>query len=279
MCKPLDRMVDTISLFVIAVDGITNMETDDPTAPTDDGENTNTTFTNTAFAPTLDSATVEEIGSNSPDVVKTAILSVLEIIQTMSTRDMDDLLAAGLCLAVVQAMNQHCDEMELQFKACVLLANLAFKSNEIAVDIIQWGGDVAIVNVMKRFPLVEEIQHLACVTLNNVLVTTHEDGGRYESVMAAGGIPALIAAMNNFPQDTQIGLFACFCLSKLTESSLENTKLAVENGVVETVAGVVSASQDANDDRLEVLAVILIMRFMQHHEKENLPRAVDPANE
>jgi hypothetical protein len=65
----------------------------------------------------------------------------------------------------------------------------------------------------------------------------------------------------------------------LTESSLENTKLAVENGVVETVAGVVSASQDANDDRLEVLAVILIMRFMQHHEKENLPRAVDPANE
>jgi hypothetical protein len=74
---------------------------------------------------------------------------------------------------------------------------------------------------------VAEFQRLACVTLNNLLVTTNEDGGRYESVVAAGGIlPTLIAAMNNFPVDTKIG-FACFCLLKLTDSSLNNCRLAV----------------------------------------------------
>jgi hypothetical protein len=69
--------------------------------------------------------------------------------------------------------------------------------------------DVAIVNGMNRF-FVAEFQRLACVTLNNLLVTTNEDGGRYESVVAAGGILTLIAAMNNFPVDTKIGMFACF---------------------------------------------------------------------
>jgi hypothetical protein len=101
---------------------------------------------------------------------------------------MDVLLAAGLCQALVQAMNQHGDVLELQGQACFLLVNLAFQSDDIAARIMHAGGDVAIVNGMNRFPFVAEFQRLACVTLNNLLVTTNEDGGRYESVVAAGGI-------------------------------------------------------------------------------------------
>ena len=244
--------------------------------PTDDGENANNTTTalTLTLLPTVTTVaidsmdTVVELCSYSPDTVMTAIATIFECLPTMPARDMDVLLAAGLCQALVQAMNQHGDVLELQGQACFLLVNLAFQSDDIAARIMHAGGDVAIVNGMNRFPFVAEFQRLACVTLNNLLVTTNEDGGRYESVVAAGGIPTLIAAMNHFPVDTKIGMFACFCLLKLTDSSLDNCRVAMEHGAVDAVAGVISASQVSNDDMLEGLAVVLIMRCMFHHDKE-----------
>jgi hypothetical protein len=287
--------MDATSLVVAVMNDIADVDTRNHfVGPTDDDENANTgtrfannTTTALTLLPTettvaLDSlATVEELCSYNPGIVMMAIQTIFESLQAMTDRDMDVLLAAGLCHALVQAMNQHGDVMELQCMACLLLANLAFRNDDIAALIIHSSGDVAIVNAMKNFPLVAEFQHLACVTLNNLLVATNEDDGRYEAVVAAGGIPTLIAAMNNFPQDTKIGMFACFGLSKLTDSSLDNTKLAVEHGAIETVAGVISTSQDANDGSLEELAVILIMRFMRQHDKENShsSRPVHAANE
>jgi hypothetical protein len=285
MCLPFHRKMNTISLVMAVENDVADINARERTEPTDDGENANTgtTFDNdtaltllpTETTVAIDSmAIVEELYSYNPILVTITIQKMMETLETMTTRDMDALLAAGLCHALVQAMNQHGDVMGLQFNACVMLTNLAFQSDDNAACILQSGGDVAIVNVMKRFPLDAEFQHLACVTLNNLLVTTNEDGGRYDAVVAAGGIPALIAAIDNFPLDTKIGLFACFGLSKLTDSSLYNTKLAMEHGAIETVAGVISASQAANDDRLEELAVILLMRFLRQQEKENAPRAV-----
>jgi hypothetical protein len=270
---------------------VTGMDTREYTGTTDDVENANTGTTtvasNTTTALTLtllptetttvavDSMdTVVELCSYSPDTVMMAIAKISESLPTMPARDMDVLVAAGLCQALVQAMNQHGDVLELQGQACFLLVNLAFQSDDIAARIIRSGGDVAIVNGMNRFPLVAEFQRLACVTLNNLLVTTNEDGGRYESVVAAGGIQTLISAMNNFSVDAKIGMFACFCLLKLTDSSLGNCRVAVEHGAIDAVAGVISASQASNDETLEGLAVVLIMRLL---EKEHLhspsPRA------
>jgi hypothetical protein len=291
MClSSLHRKMDATSLVAaVAVmndimDTGTREDVHEHVGPTDDGENGNTdggpfandtemmltqTLLPTETAVVADSlATVEQLSSYSPDTVMMAIATIFESLPTMAARDMDALLAAGLCHALAQAMNQHGDVLELQGQACFLLANLAFHNAIIAVQIIHSGGDVAIVNGMKRFPLVVEFQHLACVTLNNLLVTTNEDGGRYESVVAAGGIPTLIATMSNFPFDTKIGMFACFCLLKLTDSSLDNCRLAMEHGAIEAVAGVISASQDANDESLEGLAVVLIMRLLSQNEKE-----------
>jgi hypothetical protein len=287
MCLPtLHRKMDASSLVVaVAVmNDITETGTreHEHVGPTEDAENTNTDGTpfanDTALTLTLlptettltsDSLeTVLELRSYSPDTVMMTIATLFESLPTMPARDMDALLAAGLCHALAQAMNQHGDVLELQGQACFLLANLAFQSDDIAARIIHSGGDVAIVNGMKRFPLVAEFQHLACVTLNNLIVTTNEDSGRYESVVAAGGIPTLIATMYNFPFDTKIGMFACFCLLKLTDSSLDNCRLAMEHGAIEAVAGVISASQDANNESLEGLAVVLIMRFLDQKEKE-----------
>jgi hypothetical protein len=311
MCLPFHRKMNAICLVVAVVDNATDMNTREHTEPTDAGEdaNTGTTLVNdtaltlpvlpTETTVAIDSmaimeeltvaidsmAIVEELYSYNPVLVTMAIQKILESMETMLPQDLVALLTAGLCHAIVLAMNHHGDVMGLQFNACVLLTNLAFKSDDIAASIVQSGGDVAIVHFMKRFPMEAEFQHLACVTLNNLLVTTNEDGGRYGAVVAAGGIPALIAAIDNNPGDTKIGLFACFGLSKLTDSSLYNTNVAVEHGAIETVAGVISASQAANDDRLEELAVILIMRFLRQHEQENappaieLPRAVHAANE
>lgn len=293
MCLPtFHRKMDTTSLVMAVTIGITDTDTresehehdHDQAVPTDEGENANTdgtpfanndTPTALTLLPTetttvaLESVSiVEELRSYSPDMVMVTIATRFASLETMSARDMDVLLAAGLCHALVQAMNQHGDVMELQGKACFLLANLAFRSDDIAARIIRAGADIAIIKGMKMFPLVAKFQHLACVTLNNLLVTTNEDGGRYEAVVAAGGIPTLIAAMNNFHGDTEIAMFACFCLSKLTDSCPDNCRLALEYGVIEAVAGVISVSQDANDERLEELAVIVIMRFMFQNEKE-----------
>jgi hypothetical protein len=292
-----------VDVDVVVTNEITGMDTREHTDTTDDGENANTNTdtgtttttvvvnnTTTALTPTITLTllptetettatvaiesmdTVVKLCSYSPDTVMMAIAAVSESLPTMPARDMDALLAAGLCQALVQAMDQHGDVVELQGQACFLLVNLAFQSDDIAARIIHSGGDVAVVTGMKRFPLVAEFQLLACVTLNNLLVTTNEDGGRYESVVAAGGIRTLIAAMNNFPGDIKIGLFACFCLLKLTDSSLDNCRLAVEHGALDAVVGVISASQDANDGPVEGLAVVLLMRFLlQHEEKEHSP--------
>jgi hypothetical protein len=293
MCLPFHRKMATTSLVVaVAVtNGIADTNTrereHEHVGSTDNGENANT---DTALALTLaltppaaettvaiDSMDpVVDLCSYSPDTVMTAIAKIFESLPTMPARDMDVLLAAGLCQALVQAMKQHGDVLDLQGQACFLLVNLAYQSDDIAARIIHAGGDIAIVNGMKRFPLVVEFQSLACVTLNNLLVTTNEDGGRYESVVAAGGIPTLIAALYNFPVDTKIGMFACFCLLKLTDSSLENCRLAVEHGAMETVAGVVSASQDANDESLEGLAVALLMRLFRHEKEKEKARSPSP---
>jgi hypothetical protein len=275
---------DIVAVMNNVVTGHTGTTTDDVenanTGTTTVASNTTTaltltllpTETTTVAVDSMD--TVVELCSYSPDTVMMAIAKISESLPTMPARDMDVLVAAGLCQALVQAMNKHGDVLELQGQACFLLVNLAFQSDDIAARIIRSGGDVAIVNGMNRFPLVAEFQRLACVTLNNLLVTTNEDGGRYESVVAAGGIQTLISAMNNFPADATIGLYACFCLLKLTDSSLGNCRVAVEHGAIDAVAGVISASQASNDETLEGLAVVLIMRLL---EKEHLhspsPRA------
>jgi hypothetical protein len=121
------------------------------------------------------------------------------------------------------------------------------------VEIVAVGGIAALVNAMLHFPGNQGVQFVACWALNDLLVSsscfTEYDMDEETSSLCteAGGIQALVSAIQVFPRDASICFGACSCLTKLVQRNRESVQLSVKAGAIQAVSNMLVTSSNVKD--------------------------------
>jgi hypothetical protein len=183
----------------------------------------------------------------------TATLATLDEDLDKDKKKCDKIQAVGGCLALVQLVKNCLDkaiaripafdqvtklnelaELTTLNKTLIIINNLSYYHNESRVGISVIGGVEAIVEVMQTFPKCQALQRSACGVLCNLSCFNL---GKKKAVKS-GGLQALLAALNNHLDSTNICGYACWTLFNIVEESKENTKLLISMGGATAVAKV-----------------------------------------
>jgi len=204
---------------------------------------------------------VEELlRCNSCDGAACALVAISQIMYTFKNRasqqEKNRLIWAGGCLAVVRAMNKYPDAVQIQLNACDVIADMVLDHEESKAEIVATGGIAALVNAMLHFPGNQGVQFVACWALNDLLVSsscfTEYDMDEETSSLCteAGGIQALVAAIQAFPRDASICFGACSCLIKLVQENRNSVELSIKAGAIQAVSNMLVTSNNVKDIKM-----------------------------
>jgi hypothetical protein len=202
---------------------------------------------------------LESAGALIQDLLHSDNAKVNAALQGLNLDSMKDekkrefFVAAGGCLALVQALKKcldkamkkipQCDQVtnlnvaELIYilKALTVILNLTGLHEESRVGITVIGGVEAVVKIMKTFPKCQNLQERACAALRNL---AYKNVTGKKQAIESGGIEAVLAAINNHLDSASLCERACWALSTIVDDSKENTVLLLSLGGGAAVANV-----------------------------------------
>lgn len=139
----------------------------------------------------------------------------------------DEFARANGCRYVAQAMQDYLDNVEVQCKCCMLLTNLACSLEKKPETMFTQDTAQAIVNAMQCFPQHRDVQSYGCGALRNLLAAQLK-----HMVIQAGGIPAVIGAMHEHPDDRYVQENAAACLGSLAHTEALKEEIVEQGGAI-----------------------------------------------
>jgi tRNA G26 N,N-dimethylase Trm1 len=122
------------------------------------------------------------------------------------------------------------------------------------VEIVAVGGIAALVNAMLQFLRNQGIQCVTCWALDDLLMSSSSCVAEFDTgaetssrCTEAGGIQALVSAIQVFPRDASICFGACSCLTKLVQRNRESVQLSVKAGAIQAVSNMLVTSSNVKD--------------------------------
>ena len=155
----------------------------------------------------------EEMWSEKESVVEAALKKLVSLCQhdKSSNKAGKEIYKAGGHVSIIGCMKKFSGSERIQKQGLRALMNTSFKNDEMQLVIGNLGGVAKVVGTLQEFAESEEIQRIGCGCINN-LIRTEKNAERF---VRHDGIPTLIAAMENFPENTDLQLYALLALKVL----------------------------------------------------------------
>ena len=135
---------------------------------------------------------------------------------------------------IINAMDNHILNVDVQKYSCKALSSLTHHSDENRVTVPSEGGIQVILRAMKLHSSHTGIQEAACRALYNLAC----DLGNSESISDEGGINLIVECMKNHVSSFKLQEEACRAIRNLSFGSPSNNKLIPLKGGIEAIIDV-----------------------------------------
>lgn len=189
---------------------------------------------------------VQRLFSPKSAQVEATLDTLIENLQK-DTRKCNDIVTVGGCFALVQLVqicllkasktnSRGChlvtdldERLELKCLCHTLrvIIRLTYRHDESKVGINAIGGIQAVVDVMRTFPLCQDLQRTACNTLYNLTCCSI---GKKKAV-EANAMQVLLDAVHNHQDNPPLCERALFAMQHIIKGSKERTRLFLASGV------------------------------------------------
>jgi hypothetical protein len=163
-------------------------------------------------------------------------LTAMELCEKENLERYSNVLGSNICDNLVTAMMENSDSVDVQWKACWIVADLTFHNGDdkqsYKAALHNAGVSKAIVQAMKTFVHHEQMQQSASVALRN-LAFQGQAGAK--KVANAGAIEALLCAMKHYPDNHAIQEDACACLDNLASAQPCTKQAIIEQGGIDSI--------------------------------------------
>ena len=202
----------------------------------------------TQFNPWLGKILIESL-QGTPDTIKAAVCLLMksDLHKKDHIKGLKEFMNSNGCEYLIQAMGKVTEDA-FQEQCCKLIADLLFSKHQEVVKRFQTcGATLAVANsVMKaQDPTNERLMFHACSALVNLASQKIYE----REFIEAGGIEAVVRAMNNCPNHARLQKSACFCISNVANQSSEETrKYIFDSGAAISISTAKFNFKDTHED-------------------------------
>lgn len=202
----------------------------------------------TQFNPWLGKILIESL-QGTPDTIKAAVCLLMksDLHKKEHIKGLQEFMNSNGCEYLIQAMRKVTEDA-FQEQCCKLIADLLFSKHQEVVKRFQTcGATLAVANsVMKaQDPTNERLMFHACSALVNLASQKIYE----REFIEAGGIEAVVRAMNNCPNHARLQKSACFCISNVANQSSEETrKYIFDSGAAISISTAKFNFKDTHED-------------------------------
>lgn len=164
--------------------------------------------------------------ANQPELQEHALAALANLAALEA--NLEPLLGKNVVIRVVQSMNKHGDDNQVQMNGCTVITNLASHSTPLKVSVMMAGGGGAVVMSMVLHSKDPQVQEKGLEALRNLSANCDENKAELAHI---GGIDASISAMQVHRDDPYVQEAGAWALCNLAGITGNKEHIGRSSGV------------------------------------------------